>query len=239
MKSKRIVTLIATALVLALAWNARAQIVALDLTGAKPGSSFIGVVNPDGKTVTIRPLEQTVKLAEVSTLPNPNPNPIPSPGSPFEQEVERITRAALAAGGTKTTGAAISSAYSFVADAVANGSILPANALPAVRAATDMILSNQADRAAWQVWRTSIGDALTVLPLTTKEQYVATLRSVSAGMNQATGFSPTTAQLVDFANAKIKASALAAPGILDGIDLAKLIELIRLILDLLKMFRPM
>jgi hypothetical protein len=206
--------------------TASAQDVLLDTTGAAPGK-YILTLAADG-TVTVAPLSQVVSL---SGQPSPPPPPT---GSPFEIQVEQLTKAALAAGGTKTTAAALSSVYSIVADGVASGTIPPSSALSAIKSATDVALAGQADIAAWQSWRTGIGDALTTLQstfaLVTQKQYVATLRAVSSGVNRAIGLTLTTSQ--------IRAIPKEQLGTVNGIDMAKLLELImRIVLELMAIFK--
>lgn len=204
--------------------------VMIDTTGVSAGTTFLLTVNADG-TVTIRPLAQAIKLSSLGGTPAPNPTPDPSP-TPFSAEIEKQTAAAIAAGGTKTTAAALSSVYSIIASGVSDGTIPPVSALPAVKLATDTVLAAQADSAKWLAWRTSVGGALETLrqqgALSTKEQYASAFMQVSAGARKAAGFrhDPVALSKTD----------PKGQGILDGIDFAKLIELIKLILELLKIF---
>lgn len=70
-------TLIATAVLTCLTVPARGQgIVGIDLAGSEPGDSFTFTVNADGKTITVRPFGQLVKLSD---LPGPTPTPLPNP----------------------------------------------------------------------------------------------------------------------------------------------------------------
>ena len=112
--------------------------------------------------------------------------------------------------------------------AVSDGSIPPDQALGAIKAATNLVLNEMADKEAWGPWRTAVGEALTKLQqegsLTTKAHYVAAFREIASGLNAATGHNPASLR------------APPANGILDGIDIAKIIELIKLILELLKLF---
>ena len=236
-----IVGLIAVGLLLLPPGRAGAQ--ELVLTNLTKGTHYLKVHVADDGRITVAPMP-SIPLGPAPApvpIPTPNPNPTPPPApSPFEAEVERITRAALTSGGSLTTGAALSSVYSLVADGVANGTITTANALPAVKAATDAVLATQADRASWANWRVSLGDALTTLQasgaLSTPKQFSDALRSIATGLNRATGFKGPAAAVAKLEPGNVTLPQALAYGILDGIDLAKLIELIKLIVELLKIF---
>lgn len=174
---------------------------------------------------------QLKKVGQVITLgETPPTDPPTTPGTAFEKEITRLTQAALSGGASKQTGARISSVYATVAGSVADGSIPPARALEALKLGTDLALSGQADSAKWAAWRNDVGDALTALAqegkLQTKEQYAGVIREIERGVNAATGFPGA-------AVAREKGE-----GILDGFDLAKIIELIKLLLELFKIFKP-
>jgi len=177
--------------------------------------------------VTLTP----ARIAVVGGQPPVPPPPGPVPSS-LQAEVQSLTAKALAAGGSKTTAAGVSSIYGLVADGVSDSSIAPENALPAVKRATDTVLAAQPDGAAWASWRVSVGAKLTALQqegaLTSKAQYVTALRDVAAGMNAVSGFSgqPRNVLVAD-PNAAL----------FEGINLAQLIELIRLILEIIKAFQ--
>lgn len=223
----RVVVVLVLAVSMLFCGTAQAKPVAVIVDDEVPGATLIEV-GADG-TVKANPIR--VIRPGPPTDPG-DPPPPPPPGNPFEAEVERQTKVVLAAGGTATTGAALSSVYSLVAAEVAADRVIPASALPAVKAATDLVLSKQADGAKWTGWRTAVGDALTILSqqgqLGTKEQIASALRQVSNGLNRATGFNGNPQGLLALDPAKL--------GILDGIDLAQLIELIKLIMELLKLF---
>lgn len=203
----------------------------LDTTGVAPGSTFLLTVNADG-TVTIRPT-QVVRLITGTPAPPPPTNP---PATPLTAEVERQTQAAIAAGGSKTTAAGLSAVYSLVAGAVADGSIPPDSALAAIKAATDTVLANQADAAKWAAWRTSVGGALEALrqqgQLTTKEQYAAVLGQIASGAKRASGLAHEPRDLVVMG----PRAAELGYGLFENIDIARLIELIKLVMELLKLF---
>lgn len=221
--------LIMLAATMAAAAPARADEVAVLVDMSKPGS-YLLTIEPDG-TVLVNPI-RVIRPGQ-SPTPQPPVDPLP-PLTPFELEIERATKSALSRGGSATTGAALSSVYSLVSVEVAEGRIAPTSALNAISAATNAVLAAQADRESWATWRTDVGGALTTLAqqgaLTTKEQYAQALKEVSRGLDRATGNKLSPTQVLN--------RSPAALGILDGVDLAKLIELIKLVMELLKLFGP-
>src|SRR5688572_17931893 len=103
----------------------------IDTAGAKPGT-YILTVAADG-TVSVSGPTNLVRLAD---LGGPNPPPVDPVLSPFAQEVQRQTAAVLQAGGSKTTGAALSAVYSLVSEGIADGSIAVDKAFSATKAGT-------------------------------------------------------------------------------------------------------
>jgi hypothetical protein len=216
---------IALLLLLAVPVAAQESAVILDLTGAKPGT-YLLTIDAQGvvKAVPLR----VYKLVSGPVIPPPPP----SDPTAFEKAIANLAKAAITSGGSKTTGAAIGSVYSLVSSGVLDGSIAPEKAFEAVKRATDTVLAIQPDGAKWATFRTEVGKALTALAtdgsLTTKAQIAAALQSIANGMKEATG--------VDGSPAETLALDPAKAGILEGLDLAKLIELIKIIIELLKAF---
>jgi hypothetical protein len=208
----------------ALVGFATAEDHAVIIDDSKPGT-FLMTVDANGG-VTVVPLR-------VTRVGKPSP-PVDPPSDPtaFEAAITKLAQAAITSGGTKTTGAALASVYSLVSSGVSDGSVSPDKAFEAVKKATDTVLSIQSDGPKWATFRTEVGKALTALAadgsLTTKAQIVGALQSIANGMNKATGF---TGKPAAFA----KQDPTTA-GILDGIDIAKLIELIKLVMELIKLF---
>lgn len=200
----------------------------LTIRGLERGKSYVIEVSADG-SVTVN----VTRIVTVGTSPAPGPtDPNPPAGSPFQQEITRQTKTVLInQGGSKTTGAALSTVYSLVAGKVADGSIKPESAFAAINAASSVVLVNSDDGPAWDSWRKTLSEALTKLQqegsLTTKDQIAKTFKEIAAGMDAATGYKP--AMLHDAAQAPGK-------GILGGIDIDKLIKIIELVMTLLKLF---
>lgn len=208
--------------------TASAADVAVLVDDAKPGT-FLLTVNADG-SVTVNPI-RVIRPGQ-----NPGPPTVPPPvnPSPFALEVKAQAQTALDSGATKTTGAAISSVYSLVSGGVADGSIATDKAFEALKQATDLVVNTQPDKDKWTKFRADLSAAVTALrnegKLATKDQIAAALKDVSVGINLATGFKSDPSALATQINPK-------TAGILDGIDLGRLIELIKLIMELLKLFK--
>lgn len=194
-------------------------------TGLERGKSYELTVGLDG-VLALVPLE------EVAVGGKPKPPPV-DPADPFVEEVRKQTAAVIAAGGSKTTAAGLSAVYSLVADGVAEGGLDATKSFEAVKTASDMILGSQPDGAKWATFRSDVGKALTALrdggKLNTKAEIVKAFREIAAGMNLATGFhgDPRSLAGIDPRTA----------GVLDGINLARIIELIKLVMELLKLFK--
>lgn len=199
-------------------------LVADDLTikGLERGKAYIIEVAADGAV--------TVNVTRVVTVGTTPGNPTDPAGSFFQQEIARQTKIVLDQGGSKTTAAALSTVYSLVGDKVADGSIPVDQALPAIKAASNLVLNDAEDGPAWDGWRAKVSAALTRFQqegnLTTKAQLSSTFKEIAAGMNAASGYKPT---MIGNAQAPGK-------GILSGIDIDKLIKIIELIMQLLKLF---
>lgn len=212
----------------------------IDLGDVPDGEHTYRVVVKDGQIVQVLPL----RVFKAGGQP-PNPPPV-TPDDPnlsaFSNEVRRQTAAVLAQGGSKTTGAGLSAVYSLVADGVADGSIATDKAFSYIKAASDAVMAAQSDRDKWTAWRASISQSLNTLQtmelLKTKEQIAGVLNEIAAGMDKATGntLEPTVLSNVKPAAVLALDKDGTADGILDGIDLAKLIELIKMIMELIKLF---
>lgn len=200
-------------------------VTAVDVTKL-PDGDF--VLTKKAGVVTVRPLTLIVPG-------NPVPNPAPGPQTPFQTEIQRLTKAALAKGGTATTGAGISSVYSLAADSIDAGTLDISVAPDAVRRGTTAVVNLQKEQGAWQEFADALDGTITTLrakgDLKTKAQFSATFRDVAKGMDAATGYTGKASEVVKLDPAKA--------GILGNIDLAKLIELIKLIMELFKLFAPM
>jgi len=234
-EAARMRRILALALLLVPSW-AWAEPFVLDLP---PGTHNLSITVAADGTVSARPL-RTVTVGGGPV--NPNPPVDPDPMAEFIEEIRKATADALALGGSKTSGAALSAVYSLVGSGVADGSIAPGVAFTAVRAASDKVLAGQPDKDKWTVFRTRVSNSLNALKadglLETKEQVSGILANIAKGIDKATGQSLDAKALGRATKGEAGAYDTdgKADGILDGIDLAKLIELIKLIIELLKIF---
>lgn len=188
--------------------------------------------NPGGREVTVNILNLDGGTAP--TDPTDPTDPADSPGDPFVEEITKITKEVLSNGGTSTTAAALSVVYSSISDAVRSGAIGVDSAFAANRAGADLVLSRQPDKDKWTAWRNRISEDLTTLvsqgALQTKDQYADVFSDIAKGMNAATGFNGS------LTNPKSTLQHNPKAGIFSDINITKLIELIRLVMELIKTF---
>lgn len=226
---KTIALMLAVGFCLSCATASAADPVTIDVSHLPDGEYPATLTVKGGQVVDARPL-RSIKFGGPTSPPTAPP---PVNPSAFSLEVQKQAQAALDSGATKTTGAAISSVYSLVSDGVADGSISTDKVWEALKQATDLVVNTQPDKDKWTKFRADLSTAVTALrnegKLGTKEQIAAALKDVSVGLNLATGFkgNPRALASIDPRTA----------GILDGIDIAKLIELIKIVLELLKAFK--
>lgn len=219
-----------------------AQSVELDLTGVAPGSKFVVVVNPDGKSVTVRPLTQSVKLASLGpTVPTDPTDPTVPPDQPTELtlQVEKSAKAVLTAGGSKVTAAGLSSVCSLLAEEVKAGRIATGDTTKAAAQGFDKVLGTMADGGKWFTFRIQFVDALNELQakglLRDKEQWAGALLEFSAGLDRAVGETIVPRELASLSGAQLaKADALFEN--FDIEQLKQLIELIKMLIDLFRSF---
>jgi hypothetical protein len=202
---------------------------------AEPGK-YLLTVEADG-SVSLVPIRS---VSPGGTTPNPNPTPNPTPGQPteFSKAIQALTKSSLNSGGSPTTAAALSSVYSLVAEGIADQSIPEANAFLAVKLGTDTVLNNVADKDKWAKWRTDVGLALETLRQQGVLKLPGAFNEISDGIDSAIGGSINPKYLVGLTAAQ-QGALVNADKLFENIDLAKLIELIKLIIELFKAFRPM
>lgn len=188
------------------------------------------------KDATGKPIYTPVNVV-IMNLDTPS-NPIIPPvgaATPFEIQISLLTTQALSSGGTPTTATGIATVYKLVADSVADGSIPTDKALSAVSLGTSQVLIPQSDRTSWTVFRTTLAGTFDTLrqdgSLQTKEQYTKVFREVSNGINSVTGFNGSTTE---------PGLSQASPnaGLFGNIDIAKIMEFIKMLIELFKMFKP-
>ena len=205
---------------------------AVVIDDSKP-ATYLVTVGADG-SVAVNPI-RVVRVGD-----QPNPDPIPGDPTPLEAAIKaRALESLSKLGATKQTAAGLSAAYSLVASGIRDGSIPPTSSQSAIAIATGdrgvMKNATAADKAAWLPFKEEIirkiSEGFIAGDFPTKEALASFIDQVHNGIDYATGVTINTAQLQ-----RLDPRTL---GILDGIDLAKIIELIKLLLELFKLFRPM
>ena len=205
---------------------------AVVIDDSKP-ATYLVTVGADG-SVAVNPI-RVVRVGD-----QPNPDPIPGDPTPLEAAIKaRALESLSKLGATKQTAAGLSAAYSLVASGIRDGSIPPTASQSAIAIATGdrgvMKDAAAADKAAWKPFTEEIirkiSEGFIAGDFPTKEALASFIEQVHSGIDYATGVTINTAQLQ-----RLDPRTL---GILDGIDLAKIIELIKLLLELFKIFRPM
>ena len=227
-----------------LAAPALADDVTVKLRGIQKGKSYEVKYNQDGSITMLEIREVSVGGGSPPTNPPPT-----DPDEPADKElienIRLLTVKALDQGGTKTTGAALSSVYSLVSKGVRNETIKPAQVRDKISDTIDAVMTFQADHRAWEQWRTWVSEMLATGEqrgsLQTADDWADVCELISQGLDKATGFNAATAEEL----VKLKGNREAqlaydtdgkADGILDGINLDQIIRLIELIMRLLEMW---
>lgn len=160
---------------------------------------------------TLMPVPQVVTLDGGPTVPPPSPPPTSS--------LRTKAKTLAIATGDPTGIMALSSVYSIVADKVNSGEIDHTRSLAATVQLTDAVLGSLGTAQKWTAWRSGISADIILLQqqgkLSTKAEYVAVLKDVAGGLEDASKTS----------------------GILDNINWENLFKLIMFILELLKAFK--
>jgi hypothetical protein len=203
----------------------------------KPGTYLVTIDAAGG--ITAVPLKVTV----VGKQPQPPDTPDTPDDQAFAEEIKKLAKEALDNGGDKTTAVAIASVYSLVSDGVGDGSIALDKWQSAVKAATDAVLGVREDAAKWTIFRQRVGAALTTLQvqgyLDSKAEVADALEQIAKGIRNAVGFQGTPqniARLSETARLNWDRDDGKEDGLLDGVNLTQIIELVKLIMELLKLF---
>ena len=201
------------ALVVLLAASLAAQTTDVVIPNLGKGKTYYlkVVVAADGTvTHTVLP----VSNGGTPTDPTPNPNPNPNPTS-LEAKVARWT--AQVQTKPETIGALIASSRALLRPRVESGDIAFTDVFTGKKLfskAYDTILTAQGEMDAWKEWRTKLGNELATLTqdkkLDEKDEVTATLKSIEDGLQQ----------------------HLARSGLLERIDVGKIIVLIKTLSDL-------
>lgn len=183
--------------------------------GVERGKDYRFSVAADG-TVTISPLQEVLVTGQPPTNPPPNPDPV---SAARVQAVRALTDQAITRGGTPATAAKLAVLYALVSgdcSAVPPKVGMPGLAPALITAATDSILKDAPDKAAWAEWRTGISGIVGKVPgiATDASATAVALDNVAEGVQLS-----------------INNRAVSEPGILDGINWEAIKQLLRPILE--------
>lgn len=152
--------------------------------------------------------------------------PEPPPGGPLTEQVAAWTREV----NDPTVAQALAFLYGEIAKGHSSGSI--SDAWGSAKTGADRVLEVSGATERWRPWREKVGAELVRLKYQDMDRAttVRTLHEISAGLVAGSNGKVVTSATGDSISLAIE------PGIFDNIDLGKLIELIKLILELLKIF---
>lgn len=212
----RLVALLLAAL---LAAPALAENREVELVGLERGKTYRLTVHPDG-SMTLVPFALERVVVQGTPQPPTNPPTNPQPDTPLQNEVKRLTRASISAGGKPDTAAKLAAVYAILSDECLAGRLSPelirgTSATPGLLSrATDEVLKDLPDKGFWSPWREGVGAALAARHPTnpSKEDMAATLREVSSAI-------------------KAHLGQQVAAGILDGINWQFILDLIKPIIQ--------
>jgi len=202
--------LLAILLMLIVAAPVAAQAVILDVSGATPGKYFYQVTVAPGGIITVVPVTQVIKLT--------NPTPTPTPDTLTARSI-RVREAAKAVTGDADragTAAVIAAYYREIASKVKAGEIKGKEPIAfAIKTGCDMILTSRKASAPWDPVRSVAAEYWTALVQegATDADYAKLLDEVAIGLD----------------------------GSYDGdpqIDMAMIIQIIKLVIELLEKFFP-
>lgn len=166
--------------------------------------------------VTLTKVTQVIQLDGTGGPGDPLPpiDPTPPTSDPLRSVVQKLTQAV----NDPTTARAMAAVYDLVADQLENGGLKEDKAFAAVKAATDLVMTQQQAEKKWEEWRRLVGNEIIKLQqdgrLKTKKEMIAAFRSIEGGLQDVT----------------------LQRGILDNINWERLIELIKLIITLISSF---
>lgn len=210
------------------------------LIGILPIYADVNLVKSGGKYYVLQKdsngIPQNIPVKNIIDLDDPTKDPgdpTPDPTNPLGIAVKNTTTQVIKSGGSATTGAGISSVFSLAAEKIDTFKT-PRDSIEFVKSGIDVILNNVSDKSKWTEWRADITAALVQLDedgkFKTAADYKYYYSEIKNGMNAATGY-----------NGNLKAPQQiirAGQAILDNLDIGKLIELIKLLMQLWEMFKP-
>ncbi len=201
--------------VLALAAQAPAQAVILDVSGAQPGKYYYQLTVASGGIVTVTPISQVIKLTDPT--PTPTPKPIPDELSDRAKKVKAAVLSVTSDDTRDATAAAMAQLYREIALKVTEKKVTGQEQIAfLVKTSTDMLLAAKKVTEPWVPVRTVITDQWTTLVQDGAKDaaYVDLLNEVAAGLDA------------------------SCEGSEPQIDVALIIQIMKIVLELLEKFFP-
>lgn len=200
-------------LAIGLATPLAAQAVILDVSGATPGKYYYQITVASGGIVTVSPLSQVVTL--VKPTPTPTPTPTPDQLTDRAKAIRDAANAVTSDSEREATAGALAALYREVAQQVADGKIKGREQIEFVaKTGGDMLLTARKAKDAWSPVRKILTDHWSTLAQegATDAAYAQLLTETAEGL-EATCDDPQ-------------------------VDIAMIIQIIKLVLELLERFFP-
>lgn len=209
---KRLLTFL---LLIAITTPLAAQAVILDVSGAKPGKYYYQLNVAPGGIVTVSPLSQVIRLTD----PTPGPQPQPDPDDLTARALQ-IKNAALAVTSDDqrgATAAALAALYREIATKIGDGTVKGQEAGAfMVKTGSDMLLTARKSREAWSPVRSLLTQMWSTLAQegATDADYARLLQEAATGLEASCADEDPQ------------------------IDIAMIIQIVKLVLELLEKFFP-
>lgn len=203
-------TLMVLALALSLSASAMAQAVILDVSGAQPGKYYYQVTVAGGGVITVTPISQVIRLSD------PQPAPTPDTLTARAQKMRDAAKAVTGDADRQATAAILGAYYREIAAKVKAGEIKGKDQIAfAIKTGCDMLLTSRKASAPWDPVRSVAAEYWTSLAQegAADAEYARLLDEVAAGLE----------------------AACDQP---QAVDLAMIVQIIKLVLELLEKFFP-
>jgi hypothetical protein len=191
---------------------AYSQAVILDVSGAQPGKYYYQVQVAAGGVITVSPVTQVIRLTD----PKPGPSPTPDTLTELSKKIRDASLAVIGDAEREATANALAAIYREIASKTKDGTIKGKDQIEfAVKAATDMLLTARKSTSSWAPVRTAMSEYWTKLAQegAPDAQYANLLNEAAIGLDASTNGEPQ-------------------------IDLAMILQIVKLVLELLEKFFP-
>lgn len=202
--------LLAIIALLMLTATAAAQAVVLDVSGAQPGKYYYQVNVQSGGVITVQPINQIIKLTD------PVPTPTPDQLTARSLRVRDASKAVTGDADREATAAILAAYYREIATKVKAGEIKGKEQIAfAIKTGCDMLLTSRKASAPWDPVRSVAAEYWTALAQdgATDADYAKLLDEVAIGLDASHNGQPQ-------------------------IDMAMIIQIIKLVIELLEKFFP-